>query len=334
MKRILVGDIGGTKSDLALYEQGGDVRVPLFKKRYLSGNFASVENLLQQFLTDCGEEIGSISLGVAGPVADGIATVTNLPWSISRQKLQSEFNVDRVSVINDLTAVCAGIPLLLPEDLLTLQQGIENPHEMRGVIAPGTGLGVGVIFDCGDALIARGTEGGHADFAPVDDEQMALLAYLRKRYNKVTSERVAAGPALRVLYEFCRDRRELVESAWVKEKFLTASDVSAVIGESAVSEPYCPLCREVVELFFRIVGGEAANLALRINAIGGMYIGGGILPRFVDKLSFNGLLSAFRLKIDRAPFMNDVPVQLILRRDVALLGAARYGLEPETIGCR
>lgn len=334
IKKILVGDVGGTKSDMALYEEDGDVRSPLFKKIYLSGNFASVESLLHQFIADCGQEISAISLGVAGPVSDGYATVTNLPWHISSSKLQSDFGVDRVSVINDLTAVCAGIPLLLPEDLLTLQRGVEHPHEMRGVIAPGTGLGVGIIFDCGNALIARGTEGGHADFAPVDDEQMELLAYLRKRYTKVTSERVAAGPALHALYEFCRDQKELPESAWVKEKLISTSDISAAVGEAAISDPYCPLCRQVMELFFRIVGGEAANLALRINAIGGMYIGGGILPRFVDKLSFDGLVSAFRLKVDRAPFMNNVPVKLILRRDVALLGAACYGFEPDTVGRR
>ena len=328
MKKILVGDIGGTKCDLALYEEGGDVRAPLFKQKYSSSDYDTVETLLRQCLKDCGEKIDALSLGVAGPVANGTASVTNLPWFISTQTLATDFNVERVHLVNDLTAVCAGISHLVSDEYLTLQKGIDIPGEVRGVIAPGTGLGVGVIVECSKTILARGTEGGHADFAPVDDEQIALLLYLRKRFSKVTSEMVAAGPAIAVLYDFCLEYQNFAQSDWVVAKFQTCEDRSVVVGEAAVAQVPCPLCQHVMELFFHIVGGEAANLALRINALGGMYLGGGILPRFVDRLSFDGLVSAFRDKIDRAPFMNDVPIRLILRSDVALLGAAQYGLAP------
>lgn len=332
MTKILVGDLGGTKGELALYEEGGDVRSPLLKKVYPTRDFATAEMLLHRFLEDTREGVSAISLGVAGPVCDDLAQVTNLPWKISSETLKDEFQVSHVSLVNDLTAVCAGIPVLEDEDLLTLHEGAAPENDMLGVIAPGTGLGVGMIFNVGSGLVVRGTEGGHTDFAPVDDEQLALITWLRKQKNKeISSEMVCAGPAISDLYDFCAHYYSFEEAAWVTDQFENCSDRSPIIGEAAVADSPCPICQKAIELLFRIVGGEAANLALRINALGGIYFGGGILPRFVDKISFDGIVEAFQRRADRAPFMADIPLRLILRRDVALIGAARYGLTPDFV---
>lgn len=332
MKKILVGDLGGTKGELALYEEGGDVRSPLLRKIYPTRDFATAEMLLHQFLKETGEKISAISLGVAGPVSADVAQVTNLPWNIAVENLKNQFQVGCVSLVNDLTAVCAGIPVLQGDDLVTIHTGAVSKDGMQGVIAPGTGLGVGMIFNAAGKLVARGTEGGHTDFAPVGDEQLALLHWLREKKGvDISSEMVCAGPAIADLYDFCCDYYPFEESTWVIEQFENSRDRSPIIGEAAVTDISCPLCRKAIELFFVIVGGEAANLALRINALGGIYLGGGILPRFFDKFSFDGLVAAFRSRADRAPFMTDVPIHLIIRRDVALIGAARYGLTPELI---
>ncbi len=332
MKKILVGDLGGTKGELALYEERGDVRSPLFKKFYPTRDFATAEMLLHQFLEDTKENVSAISLGVAGPVSGDLAQVTNLPWTISKENIKKEFKVSHVSLVNDLTAVCAGIPVLEGEDLLTLNAGLENASDMLGVIAPGTGLGVGMIFQVGSGLVVRGTEGGHTDFAPVGDEQLALINWLReKKKTEVSSEMVCAGPGIVDLYDFCAQYYSFEEAEWVTKQFDNCNDLSPIIGAAAVASEPCQICRKAIELFFRIVGGEAANLALRINALGGIYLGGGILPRFINKISFDGLIEAFRSRADRAPFMADVPLRLILRRDVALIGAARYGLTPDFV---
>ncbi len=335
MQKFLVGDLGGTKAELALYEEGGEARSPFFKKLYRAGEFSSAEKLLHQFLSDAGERVSAISLGVAGPVSDNRAEVTNLPWNITVDNLEKEFGVTRISLINDLTAVCAGIPVLKEEDILVLQEGSGQNDEMFGVIAPGTGLGVGMMFFVEDKLYLRGTEGGHTDFAPFGDEQLALLNWLQVQKRKaVSSEMVCAGPAIADIYDFCAEYHALSQSAWVLKKFESGNDRSAVIGEAAIAAQPCPLCKKAMDLFFRIVGGEAANLALAINAVSGIYLGGGILPRFVDHFSFEQLLEAFNSRAGRAPFMANVPLRLIMRRDVALLGAARYILSPELFAVR
>lgn len=332
MKKILVGDLGGTKGELALYEEGGDVRSPLLKKTYPTREFATAESLLHQFLEECNESVSAVSLGVAGPVADDVAQVTNLPWNISAENLRKEFHVCHVSLVNDLSAVCAGIPVLKDEDISVLYPGSTVGDDMFGVVAPGTGLGVGMFFEIDSGLVVRGTEGGHTDFAPVGDDQLALMMWLReKKRAEVSSEMVCAGPAIADLYDFCVHYYPLKEASWVTDKFATNKDRSSVIGEAAIADQPCVLSKKALELFFEIVGGEAANLALRINALGGIYFGGGILPRFVGKIGFDSLVEAFQRRADRAPFMAAVPLRLILRRDVALVGAARYGLTPDFV---
>jgi glucokinase len=322
---LLAADIGGTKSELAIFPlQGADNRA-LVQRRYLNADYKAVEEIVARFLADCGYLPQHATIAVAGVVADGRAGMTNLPWVVDSRRLEQRFGLQCVLLINDLTAVAGSIPLLGPDDLLEIQAGAAACGEIRGVVAPGTGLGEGMLLAIGDRLFARGSEGGHTDFAPVDEEQLALLAWMRKKSTPVSYEMLIAGPGLASLYDFCKEYHDIPESPEIALAMARAKDRIPVIVDGAVGGRNCPLCRHVIELFLRILGSEAGNLALKLYARGGMYLGGGILPRLAGKVSFAGFLQAFNSKGLMADLMAAIPVSLILRADAALIGAASIG---------
>ncbi len=215
--------------------------------------------------------------------------------------------------------------------------------EVRGVIAPGTGLGEGFCVDFGERIYVRGSEGGHADFAPVDEEQLALLAWMQKKMKTVSFESLIAGPGLVHLYDFCREYHNMRESAWIVEAMSKVEDRTPVIVNGAIILPEamksspgsavvagengknpCPLCRQVIDLFLSILGSEAGNLALKLYARGGIFLGGGILPRLVNQVKFDDFLKSFHAKGQMSGLMEEIPVNLILRKDAALIGAAHF----------
>ncbi len=326
MTTLLAADIGGTKSDLAIYDHrpGAPLR-PLAQRRYSNALFAGVSEIITLFLDEYPNKPRRACIAVAGVVGGERVHLTNLPWVIDRRSLEKQFGFDQVLLINDLTAVAAATPLLGPDDLAELQAGEACGGEIRGIIAPGTGLGEGLLVEVDGRMFARGSEGGHCDFAPVDGEQLALLAWMREKTRPVSYEKLIAGPGLAHLYDFSRQFHGLPETAAIALAMAGAKDRTPIIVDGAVGSDGCPVCRRAVDLFLSILGSEAGNLALKLYARGGIYLGGGILPRLFGKVSFAGFLRSFKSKGVMAELMGTIPVHLITRPDAALLGAAHYG---------
>ncbi len=326
MTTLLAADIGGTKSDLAIYEHrpGAPLR-PLVQKRYRNAQFAGVAEIITLFLEESPNRPRRACIAVAGVVGGERVRLTNLPWAIDRRSLEGQFGFHQVLLINDLTAVAAALPLLGPDDVAEIQAGEVFGGEIRGIIAPGTGLGEGLLVDLDGRLFARGSEGGHCDFAPVDEEQLALLSWMREKNSPVSYEKLIAGPGIAHLYDFSKEFHGLSETASIALAMAGTGDRTPIIVNGATGSGGCPVCRRAVELFLAILGSEAGNLALKLYARGGIYLGGGILPRLFGKVSFAGFLRSFRGKGAMAELMATIPVQLITRPDAALLGAAHYG---------
>jgi glucokinase len=326
MATLFAADIGGTKSDLAIFEQQTGMALrPLARRRYSNALFTGIEEIITLFLGECHHLPQFACIAVAGVVIGERVRLTNLPWAIDCRLIEERFGFHKVLLINDLTAVAAALPLLGPDDLAEIQAGDIGGGEIRGIIAPGTGLGEGLLVEVGGRLFARGSEGGHCDFAPVDGEQLALLAWMRKKTSPVSYEMLIAGPGLAHLYDFCKEFHRLPETAAIALAMGRAEDRIPIIVDGAVRSDGCRLCRRVIDLFLSILGSETGNLALKLYARGGMYLGGGILPRLVGKVSFAGFLRSFRDKGAMAELMAAIPVHLIKKQDAALLGAAHYG---------
>ena len=333
MTTLFVADIGGTKSELAIFPLPGSDGGSLLQKRYTNAEFTGIEEIIEHFLAKINQLPQLACLAVAGLVSADRAQLTNLPWEIDCRLLEKRFGFQRVILINDLTAVCSSLTMLEPEDLLEIQAACGQGGEVRGVVAPGTGLGEGLLVEFGGQVYVRGSEGGHTDFAPVDDEQLALLVWMQKKMKPVSYESLIAGPGLAYLYDFCREYHHLRESDWIVESMSKVKDRIPVIVDGALGIPGipgspaknpCPLCRRVVDLFLSILGSEAGNLALKLYAKGGIYLGGGILPRLASQITFDGFLKSFRAKGQMSSLMQDFPVYLILRKDAALIGAANF----------
>jgi glucokinase len=325
MTTLFVADIGGTKSELAIFrEAAGDFR-PLVQQRYSNARFSGVEEILTYFFGEFAYRPQVACIAVAGVVSGDRVRLTNLPWLVDRRAIERRFGFKRVQLINDLTAVATSLPHLAAGDLAEIQEGIRDEAEPRGIIAPGTGLGEGLLLRTEGRDFARGSEGGHCDFAPIDDEQMALLAWMRQRQSQVSYEALAAGPGIARLYEFCANYHAIPVTPAIAAAMAGAADPVPVIVEGALGDDSCSLCQKTIELFLSILGSETGNLALKLYARGGMYLGGGIVPRLFGKVSFAGFLRSFHAKGLMADFMKTVPVQIILKFDAALLGAAHYG---------
>jgi len=324
---LLAVDVGGTKCELAIFPLGVSDYAPIVRNRYACGDYGRLEDIIATFLEETGSTPTFASIGVAGVVSSGVGTVTNLPWIISEEGLTREFHLKAVHLINDMTAVCASLGLLEGDDLMELQEGESQPGQLIGVVAPGTGLGEGVLIQREGIFFPRGSEGGHTDFGPVGEEQAELLRWMLTRKSRVSYESLIAGPGIPNLYDFYHLHMGMSERPEVEAQMAAAYDRTPVIFENAFGSAGSPLCRKVIDLFLDILGAEAGNLALKLYARGGLYIGGGIVPRIADKVDFTGFLSHFRAKGKMEQLMKTIPVRLILRGDAALLGAAGYGQE-------
>lgn len=324
MPFFLAADIGGTKSELALFEQNKNNYIPIAKERYPSGQFSSVSEIIHLFLDKTGRKPDFAGFGVAGPIKDGVASVTNLPWTIGEAELMEEFGFSQVVLINDLTAVCASISVLGEGDLFELYAGVALKDAMKGVVAPGTGLGEGYLLETDKQFLPQGSEGGHADFAPICQEQLELLAWMQNRIDPVSYEDLIAGPGIPNLYDFYIQAKNESETPKIHEALKAVEDRTPIIVNGAFSEPPCPVCKKAVEMFLVILGSEAGNLALKLFSTGGMYIGGGIVPRLVGKISFDNLVKAYLAKGKMGALISSIPLRLIIRKDAALVGVARY----------
>ena len=322
---LLAGDIGGTKTVLALYSPETGPRRPLIKETFPSRRFDSLEAIIATFLEKHTQEITHAAFGVAGPVVKDRAQITNLPWLLSEQRLAGTFNLEAVHLLNDLEAVATAVPILQQEDIRTLNEGENNPQGAIGVIAPGTGLGEAFLVWRAGQYHAFPSEGGHADFAPTDETQIALLSYLQAKHQHVSYERVCSGIGIPNLYAFFQESGHYPEPAWLREQIMAADDPTPLIVQAAQQER-AAIATAALNLFINILAGEAGNLALKILATGGIYLGGGIPPRILPQLEASDFTASFIRKGRFSDLLQRVPVHVICNSQAALLGTAHDGL--------
>jgi len=319
---ILAGDVGGTKTALALFH-GQGVDFTLVREATLpSREFPTFEAVIARFLVDGPSgPIEAASFGIAGPVVEGRAATMNLPWKMDERALEKSIPAKRVRLMNDLAATAHGLGTLPPTSLVTLQAGKPRPGNIA-LIAAGTGLGEALLIWNGTSHQVIPSEGGHADFAPRTELEMDLLRFLTREFGRVSYERVLSGPGFFNVYRFLRDTGRAPEPAWLTEKLEAGGDPNLVIGPAAL-EGRDPLCAATLDLFTAVYGAEAGNLGLKVLSLGGVYVGGGIAPRFRAKLETGVFIAAFRAKGRLSPLMDAMPVHLVLEPRTALLGAAR-----------
>lgn len=324
---LLVGDIGGTKTDLAIITREGGPRAPRASAEFPSASYPSLEAIVREFLGRVGLPIRRACLGIAGPVMGGRVKTTNLPWVIEAEALAAAFGLESVRLLNDLEATAWAVPILRPADLVSLNAGTPVAGGAIALIAPGTGLGEGFLTWDGSRYVAHASEGGHADFAPTDATQIGLLQYLQARHGHVSVERVCSGLGLPHIYDYLRETRVAPESPEVAERLAQAADRTPIIIEAALHPVApCKLCVAVLDTFVAVLGAEAGNLALKVLATGGVYLAGGIPMRILPMLADGRFLRAFQRKGRLAELFGAVPVDVIAAR-AALIGAARCGLE-------
>jgi len=324
-ERLLVADIGGTKTILAVFSRGSGPRHPLLEATYSSRDYSSLDAVLAAFLADkapAKEHLTEAVFGVAGPVANGRAQVTNLPWLIDSEALGRDLNFP-VHLVNDLEAIASAVPFLSGADLETINAGHPVADGTIAVIAPGTGLGEAYLTWDGHGYRPYPSEGGHADFAPTTPTELALLTYLQPRFGHVSYERVCSGSAIPNLYEFLRDTGRLSEPDWLKQELAAAADPTPVIMQAA-QQNKAEIAKAVLDLFVSILAGEASNLCLKMLATGGIYLGGGIPPRILPQLKQPAFMATFSQKGRFAQLLSHVPVNVIGNPKVALLGTVYH----------
>jgi glucokinase len=326
---ILGGDVGGTKCNLALFDVCRGALVEVESRRFPSKDFLKFEDVVAEFLRSFvepqGISITAAGFGVAGPVHNRMVIATNLPWRVEEKNLAALLRLPRVALLNDLEATANGIAALSAKDFVTLNEGQPNPHGLQAVIAAGTGLGEAGLYWDGSSHRPFSSEGGHADFAPQNELEDALLLYLRSRFGAhVSWERILSGPGVHTLFEFLRDTKRGTEEPWLKEA-MEKQDPSAVVSRAAL-ENKSKICVDALDLFVSIYGGEAGNLALKLLSTGGVYVGGGIAPKILPKLRGPAFMEAFLAKGRLRQVLEQMPVRVILNDNTALFGAARGAL--------
>ena len=323
---ILAGDIGGTKTVLALISAENGVGRPSRQARFASGEHESLEVIIHAFLADCETTPQIASFGVAGPVIGRRAKITNLPWVIDADAIGETFGIPTVHLLNDLEAIATAVPHLAAGDLCTLNAGRPDPAGTKAVIAPGTGLGMSFLTWTGERYQAHPTEGGHASFAPATPEQVELLAYLARRFGHVSYERVCSGSGIPNLYDYLLTSGGSVEPEWLRQALSEAVDPTPIIVTAGL-ERRAEICVGALDMFVRILGGVVGNVALKVLATGGLYLGGGIPPRILSRLRQPDFLAAIAHKGRFSELLSGIPVHVILDPHAALHGAAFDALQ-------
>lgn len=324
---ILAGDIGGTKTVLAVYAEKIQVPAnPVHEARFKSADYQSFATIVKEFLDQTGVKPQVACFGVAGPVKDRRSRITNLPWEISTDEIQRTCGIPNVCLINDLKAVAVSVPHLDKDGLFTVNPGTPEPKGNRAVIAPGTGLGIAFLVWTGSRYRALAGEGGHAAFSPRDTREMKLLEFLTRRYGHVSFERVCSGSHLPNIYEYFLENKIYPEPAWLKAKLAAVTDKTPVIVETAL-ENKADICEATLDLFVLALGTVIGNMAVTVLPTGGIYLGGGIPPRILKRLSRPDFLSRIADKGRFSSLCAGMPVHVILNPKAALHGAAWYGFE-------
>jgi glucokinase len=327
---LLAGDIGGTKTLLALYEPQAGARKPIAMAEFPSASYAGLDAIAREFLSREQRTVEYACFDVAGPVIGGRAHLTNLPWDLSEPVLAQALGLKRATLLNDLKAVAYAVPHLRPEDLVTLNPGTPEPHGPIAVVAPGTGLGEAFLIWNGTSYIACSSEGGHASFAPTNERQAGLLAYLAKRFGAVSYERVCSGPGIANIYDYLRDLAPEAEPEELAAALAGAHDRTPIISQAGLADPTSQsLPGAALDLFVEILGDEAGNMALKVFATGGVYLAGGIPGHILPKLTLERFMAGFTNKGRMASLLSAMPVHVVTA-SAALIGAAQYGLDHMT----
>ncbi len=318
---ILAGDIGGTNTRLAFFDvANGKVRmasVSVFPSRQYSG----LDEIVNKFVAGSEFRPEAACFGIAGPVRSGRVEASNLPWVIESTRLADELGLKSTMLINDLEANAWGIAELEEKDVVQLNKVRGSPVGNQAVISAGTGLGeAGMSWD-GTEYHIFASEGGHSDFAPRNELEIDLLRYLSARFGHVSYERIVSGPGLVNVYHFLRDTKRETEPQWLAEE-MEQGDAAAAISRAGVADK-CPLCVQALDLFISLYGAEAGNLALKMMAVGGMYLGGGIAPKIIAKLAGPLFMQSFVSKGRFQALLENIPVRVITNDKTALMGAAR-----------
>lgn len=317
IKTVLAGDIGATKTNLAIFDAAGARLVSLQEASYPTNQYKSLIELTDQFTKQLSVIPDAVCFGVAGPVLNGHAKLSNIDWEVDRTSLSKHFNT-HVQVINDLEANAYGLATLSSEDIHVIQQVDDRIPGNAAIIAPGTGLGEAGLFWNGKYYQPYATEGGHCDFAPRDAFDFDLYIFLNKKFGHVSWERLISGQGIVNIYSFLRDEKKREEPVLLKEMFINCIDPAVISGGA---EQY-DICRETMEIFIRYLGYESANLALKNNATGGLFIGGGIAPQIVPLFGTFDFLSSFCQSGRLNELLEKIPVSIILDTKTALSGAA------------
>ena len=323
---ILAGDVGGTKVHLALYNFVSGRLNLVRDNKFPSGNYASLDEVVKAFLGEGGqktEEMAAACFGCPGPVRDGRLKLTNLPWTLDERELEKSVGIEHIFLINDLEANGYGIPELAPDKVFTLLKGDPKAEGHRGLVSAGTGLGEALLIWDDKTKKHRPipSEGGHCDFAARNDREVALLEYLRRTLNgRVSFERVVSGLGIKNVYAFLRDDQKMEEPQWLRDR-MEKEDPNAVIGQCG-EDGSSEICAETLRMFVSAFGAEAGNVGLKVLAMGGMYLGGGIAPKILKTLQGGDFATAFLDKGRLSPLLESVPVRVILDDTCALLGAA------------
>ncbi len=317
---VLAGDIGATKTNLALFKVDGDSVAPMKEAQYKSQEFTSFTQIADDFLHELSLP-ESVCIGVAGPVLNNRAKLTNLLWDIDGNEIAGHIGVKHVHLINDLEATAYGLAMLNEKDVAVIHVGNEAQIGNAAVIAPGTGLGEAGLYWDGNYYHPFATEGGHCDFAPRNEFDFELYTFLQKKFSHVSWERLVCGPGIVNIYHFLRDEKKREEPDWLKEKYKNG-DAAAIISQHVEQSE---ICKETMQLFIRYLAYESANLVLKLKATGGLFIGGGIAPQIVSLLENNVFYSSFYQSGRLNPLLEKVPIKIILNTKTALLGAVYFG---------
>ncbi|HUJ33431.1 MAG TPA: glucokinase [Candidatus Acidoferrum sp.] len=311
---ILAGDLGGTKTNLGLFDVRDGKLVRVTYKRYTSHEYSGLHDIAKDFLSQNGAEITAASFGIAGPVVNNTVRATNLPWIVDGDAMAKFLGIRRVRLLNDLEATAYGIRVLAPSDLEVIYPGLPTPDATQVVIAAGTGLGEGVLFWDGKQHVPVATEGGHADFSPSTDQQANLWKFLKKRNDFVSAEILLSGRGFQSIHEFL--------SPYDKHPgFDPTTDPAPEITRRALAGE-CPVCVATLDLWIEIYGSEAGNFALRTLARGGIYVAGGIAVKVLSKLKDGRFAAAVRRKEKLEDFLAKIPITVILNEECPLMGAA------------
>ena len=311
---LLGGDLGGTKTNLGLFDATGGKLKRVAHKRYATGAFSGLEAVVTDFLAETGGKVTGASFGIAGPVVENRVHATNFPWIVDGAEIARHLALSRVRLLNDLEAAAFGLSVMEPADLEVIHPGVPAPEANRVVIAAGTGLGEAILFWDGKQHLPMATEGGHADFAPHTDQQADLWKFLKKRGEFVSAENILSGGGFKRVHEFLNPsmRHDFDEPGVDPAPGITQR---GLCGE-------CPVCEATLDLWVEIYGSEAGNLAVRAVARGGIFVTGGVALKLLPKMTDGRFLAAVRDKEKMGQFLEQIPVVIVLNEECPLMGAA------------